>query len=155
MTEPLLHIALLNPEIPQNTGNIGRLSLGVGAALHLIEPLGFSLSEKAVRRAGLDYWKDVNLTVHKTVNDFLIWADKRPLLLMSTKAPKSLVQAQIKPHSILLFGPETKGLSLELRERFGCYKIPMSNDIRSYNLSNSVAIASYFVLQQLAPEWMT
>ena len=153
MNEPILHIALFNPEIPQNTGNIGRLSLGIGARLHIIKPIGFSLSEKAVRRAGLDYWKHVDLQVHNNWEEFVDWAEDRQMILMSTKASKHINELAAKPNCILLFGPETKGLTGTLREQYGCYKIPMKNQIRSYNLSNSVAIASYFVLQSLKVEW--
>lgn len=147
------HIALYNPEIPQNTGNIGRLSLGLGARLHLIKPLGFDISEKSVRRAGLDYWKNVNLKVHNSIEDFLEWADHSKIILMSTKSSSSIASARIKPGCILMFGPETRGLPVSLLKRFQCYKIPMRESIRSYNLSNSVAIASYFVLQHLDPDW--
>ena len=153
MSEPLLHIALYQPEIPQNTGNIGRLTLGLGARLHLIKPLGFSLSEKAVRRSGLDYWTSVDLQLHESFESFHQWVDNRRLILLSTKAQQSLNQASFVPGCVLLFGPETRGLPDDLREQYGCYKIPMRSAIRSYNLANSVAIASYFALQQLDPSW--
>jgi len=153
MNESIFHIALYNPEIPQNTGNIGRLSLGLGAKLHLIRPLGFDLSEKSVRRAGLDYWKNVNLEVHNSLEEFLEWADHTKILLMSTKAKQNISSAKIPKNSIIMFGPETRGLPDSLLNRFKCYKIPMNSEIRSYNLSNSVAIASYFVLQHLDPRW--
>ena len=151
-----IHIVLVEPEIPQNTGNIGRLSLGVGARLHLIKPLGFDISEKAVRRAGLDYWKHVDIQVHESTEDFVEWAEGKALFLMSTKAEVSLADATIPPNEdvVLVFGPETRGLSQDLRERYPCFKIPMRSNIRSYNLSNSVAIASYFVLQKISPEWL-
>ena len=153
MNEPLFHIALFNPEIPQNTGNIGRLSLGVGARLHIILPIGFSLSEKAVRRAGLDYWKHVDLQIHENWEKFLDWSKDRQLILMSTKAATNISKVPIKPNCIILFGPETKGLPTALLEQYGCCKIPMKKHIRSYNLSNSVAITSYFVLQNLEKDW--
>ena len=150
-----LHIALIEPEIPQNTGNIGRLSLGVGAKLHLVKPLGFDISEKAVRRAGLDYWKDVDLHTHENTKTFLQWANGKQLILMSTKAKNSLVDLPpIERDIVLVFGPETRGLSAELRAKHPCFRIPMKNSIRSYNLSNSVAIASYFVQQKIAVDWM-
>ena len=153
MSDPLLHIALYQPEIPQNTGNIGRLSLGLGLRLHLIEPLGFSLSEKAVRRAGLDYWSSVDLTVHRSFEQFLDWVGPRKLIPLSTKAQQSIANAAFDRDCVLLFGPETRGLPEDLRKQFGCYKIPMRSHIRSYNLSNSVAIASYFALNCLDPAW--
>ena len=151
-----IHIALVEPEIPQNTGNIGRLSLGIGARLHLVKPLGFDISEKAVRRAGLDYWKNVDIQVHESTKDFVQWAEGKSLFLMTTKAGVTLAEATIPSDKdvVLVFGPETRGLSQDLRERFPCFKIPMKSNIRSYNLSNSVAIASYFVLQQISPEWL-
>ena len=152
---PLFHIALIHPEIPQNTGNIGRLSLGVGARLHLVKPLGFDLSEKAVRRAGLDYWKDVDLQVHETIDDFLRWSEGRDCHLFSTKAVESFSTAKVEVGSVLIFGAETKGVSEEIHQIFPSVQIPMAKRIRSYNLSNSVAIASYFTASQLNPFWMT
>lgn len=154
-----LHIVLIEPEIPQNTGNIGRLSLGIGAKLHLVKPLGFDVSEKAVRRAGLDYWRDVDLQIHESTDDFLHWAKDKQLFLMSTKANTSLADAKVKfgdssSDVVLVFGPETRGLSEEIRSLYPCFRIPMKTQIRSYNLSNSVAIASYFMLQQISPDWM-
>ena len=117
MSDPLLHIALYQPEIPQNTGNIGRLSLGLGLRLHLIEPLGFSLSEKAVRRAGLDYWSSVDLTVHPCFEQFLDWAGPRKLIPLSTKAQQSIANAAFERDCVLLFGPETRGLPEDLRKQ--------------------------------------
>ena len=84
--EPFFHIALIHPEIPQNTGNIGRLSLGVGARLHLVKPLGFDISEKAVRRAGLDYWKSVDLQEHESVDSFFEWVKDAPVFLFSNQS---------------------------------------------------------------------
>ena len=150
-----LHIVLVEPEIPQNTGNIGRLSLGLGATLHLVKPLGFDISEKAVRRAGLDYWKQVDLQIHDSIDDFLQWSIGKQLFLMTTKAEKSLIDAKMQADEVVLvFGPETRGLSEEMRRAYPCFKIPMRTNIRSYNLSNSVAIASYFALQQISPDWI-
>jgi len=149
-----IHIALVCPEIPQNTGNIGRLTLGVGAQLHLVKPLGFDISEKAVRRAGLDYWQFVKPIIHESVDDFLTWLEGKNVLLLSTKANKTLNQAKIEKDSVLVFGSETKGLPQVFHDRFPGYTIPMAQHIRSYNLSNSVAIASYFAMSQLSPNWM-
>ena len=150
---PLFHIALVHPEIPQNTGNIGRLSLGVGARLHLVKPLGFDITQKAVRRAGLDYWKDVDLQVHETIDDFLSWTTGRDCHLFSTKAAQSFSEAKVERGSVLIFGSETKGVSPTIHKLFASVYIPMANRIRSYNLSNSVAIASYFAARQLNFEW--
>lgn len=153
--EPLFHIALIHPEIPQNTGNIGRLSLGVGARLHLVKPLGFDISEKAVRRAGLDYWKYVDLQIHETIDDFLLWSEGRDCHLFSTKGVQSFSTAKVAVGSVLIFGAETKGVSDDIHQIFPSVQIPMAQRIRSYNLSNSVAIASYFTASQLNPFWMT
>lgn len=149
MRNPLFHIALVEPEIPQNTGNIGRLSLGLHVRLHLVHPLGFSLSEKAVRRAGLDYWKHVDVQEHSSVEQFIDWACDKSLFLFSTKASASYRNASFSKDCVLVFGPESRGLSAELRERFPCVKIPMSGPIRSLNLSNAVAVASYEAYHQI------
>lgn len=153
MSEPMFHIALINPEIPQNTGNIGRLSLGVGARLHLVKPLSFDISEKAVRRAGLDYWKDVDLQVHESIEDFLIWVEGRPTVLLSTKSELPLSQMTMEQGVVLIFGAETKGVPQIIHDLGPRGYIPMKQIIRSYNLSNSVAIASYFAMAQLDPQW--
>ena len=152
-SEPLFHIALIHPEIPQNTGNIGRLSLGVGARLHLVKPLGFDISEKAVRRAGLDYWKDVDLQIHSTIDDFLHWTEGRDCHLFSTKVGCSFAETKLAQGSVLIFGSETKGVSSTIHQLFPSVYIPMAQRIRSYNLSNSVAIASYFAASQLNFQW--
>lgn len=152
--EPLFHIALVHPEIPQNTGNIGRLSLGVGARLHLVKPLGFDISEKAVRRAGLDYWKDVDLQIHDSIEAFLKWTEGRDCFLFSTKAKESFSTASVSMGAVIIFGSETKGVSETVHKTFPSFFIPMAQRIRSYNLSNSVAIASYFVASQLKPGWI-
>ena len=146
---PLFDIALIEPEIPQNTGNIGRLALGLGCTLHLVHPLGFSLSQKAVRRAGLDYWKHVNVVEHQSIETFLENTLSRPLYLFSTKATQSYKKANFVEGSILVFGPETRGLSEDLRSTHPCFKIPMIGDIRSLNLSNAVAVAAYEAFHQL------
>lgn len=149
-----MHIVLVHPDIPQNTGNIGRLTLGIGAKLHLVKPLGFDISEKAVRRAGLDYWKEVDLEIHESVDDFLRWSEGRQVSILSTKATQSLVQAKFQPDTVLVFGSETKGLPPIFHEKFVGYTIPMKNTIRSYNLANSVAITAYFALHQIHPDWL-
>ena len=151
--QPLIHIALIHPEIPQNTGNIGRLSLGVGARLHLVKPLGFDISEKAVRRAGLDYWKDVDLIVHDSLNQFLEWLEGRETLLLTTKASQPVSKIDVSPGVVLIFGAETKGVPDILQNTCRKAYLPMQKRIRSYNLSNSVAIASYFALHQINPLW--
>ena len=146
-----LHVALYHPEIPQNTGNIGRLCLGIGACLHLIHPLGFDISEKAVRRAGLDYWKFVDLMEHDSYPKFLEWVGHRRIVGLSTKAEHRIGTVTYQPEDVLLFGPETKGLPSEVRERILCVKIPMSGSIRSLNLSNAVAVSAYRAMADIDP----
>jgi len=149
MSTPFFHIALIQPEIPQNTGNIGRLALGLQCRLHLVHPLGFSLSEKAVRRAGLDYWKHVDVQEHHSTEEFFSWVKQRQVLLFSTKASQSYRTAKIAADSVLVFGPESKGLSAALRSQYPCFTIPMVGPIRSLNLSNAVAVAAYEALHQI------
>jgi tRNA (cytidine/uridine-2'-O-)-methyltransferase len=149
MSKPLFHIALIEPEIPQNTGNIGRLALGLNCRLHLVHPLGFSLSEKAVRRAGLDYWKHVDVQEHDDVAHFCEWLSDKPAYLFSTKAEKPYREASFLPGSVLVFGPESRGLSVGLRQKFPCFTIPMVGPIRSLNLSNAVVVAGYEAFFQI------
>ena len=149
MATPLFHVALVEPEIPQNTGNIGRLTLGLNIRLHLVHPLGFSLEQKAVRRAGLDYWKHVDVQEHSSIKDFLTWAKGKSLFLFSTKASDSYRNAQYAHNCVLVFGPESRGLTAELRSSFPCVTIPMTGPIRSLNLSNAVAVASYEAYHQI------
>ena len=152
MSKPLFHIALINPEIPQNTGNIGRLALGLQCRLHLVHPLGYSLSEKAVRRAGLDYWKNVDVQEHHSTQEFFAWVKERPIFLFSTKASQSYRKAKIGAESVLVFGPESKGLSASLRSQYPCLTIPMVGPIRSLNLANAVAVAAYEAFHQITGE---
>lgn len=149
MSEPLFHIALIEPEIPQNTGNIGRLALGLNCRLHLVHPLGFSLSEKAVRRAGLDYWKFVDVQEHDSTTDFFQWASGKEIHLFSTKCQRSYRTASFSPGCVLVFGSESKGLSERIREQYPGLTIPMIGPIRSLNISNAVAIASYEALHHI------
>ena len=151
-TTPSFHIALVEPEIPQNCGNIGRLALGLGARVHLVHPLGFRLDEKAVRRAGLDYWKHVDLQEHKDLSSFLRWSLDHSLFLFSTKATSSYKKASFSAGAVLVFGPESRGLPVELLHRHGAYRIPMTGNIRSLNLANAVAVASYEASAQICPE---
>ena len=147
--EPVLHIALMNPEIGPNAGNIGRLALGIGARLHLVHPLGFQTDDKAVRRAGLDYWKHVDVVEHETEDVFWRWADGRNIYPFTTKSTVSYAQISWSAGDVLLFGPESKGLDTRLLEERGGWTIPMTGPIRSLNLSNAVAVVAYAALQQL------
>ncbi|MEG0875402.1 MAG: tRNA (uridine(34)/cytosine(34)/5-carboxymethylaminomethyluridine(34)-2'-O)-methyltransferase TrmL [Clostridiales bacterium] len=146
-----MHIVLFEPEIPSNTGNISRTCAVTGASLHLIEPLGFSLSDRYLKRAGLDYWDKLDLHIYKNFTEFIEKNPKANLYLFSTKAEKNYAEISYKADDYLVFGPETRGLPQEIRH--GGYglqvRIPMGKDIRSLNLSNSVAIAVYEALRQL------
>ena len=146
-----LHIALYHPEIPQNTGNIGRLCLGIDATLHLVHPLSFDTSEKAVRRAGLDYWKHVRLVEHRDEASFWAWVGARRVHLYSSHGAAPYTRAAYAPDDVLLFGRETVGLPPELVAERGAWQIPMPGAIRSLNLSNAVAIVAYEALRQLRP----
>ncbi len=153
MDEPTLHIALMHPEIPGNTGNIGRLAAGVGARLHLIHPLGFDISEKAVRRAGLDYWRHVDLQEHADADAFWAWAEGRPVLAFSARATTIYTEPDYPPGVVLLFGRETTGLPDDALARVPGVRLPLPGPVRSLNLSNAVAVGVYHALRSLRPEW--
>ena len=146
----MLNIVLVEPEIPANTGNIARTCAATHSRLHLIRPLGFDISEKAVRRAGLDYWHMVDLHVYDNLDDFFSKNPQPDLWLATTKAPKNYTQATFSNDCFLFFGKETAGLPLDLRNTYKerCIRIPMREDARSLNLSNSVAILTYEALRQ-------
>ena len=146
----MIDIILHEPEIPSNTGNIARTCAATGARLHLIRPLGFDISDKAVKRAGLDYWHLVDLSVYDSIEEFFDKNGDDNLFLATTKAPRVYSECDFTGNVKLLFGKETKGLPLELRERYrsGCIRIPTIAEARSLNLSNSVAIIAYEALRQ-------
>lgn len=146
----MIDIILVEPEIPANTGNISRTCAVTGARLHLIEPLGFDISEKAVRRAGLDYWNLLDLFIYKNVDEFFEKNGDENLWLATTKAPMSYDKANFTGDVKLMFGKETAGLPQYLREQYRshCIRIPMRDETRSLNLSNSVAILCYEALRQ-------
>ena len=147
----MLNIVLVEPEIPQNCGNIARTCAATGCRLHLIRPLGFDISEKAVRRAGLDYWDKLEVRDYENLEDFFSKNDVREMWCLSTKAPQSYAEARYHDGCYLFFGKETKGLPEEFLEahRESCVRIPMGPNIRSLNLSNAVAITVYEALRQL------
>ena len=147
----MLNIVLVEPEIPQNCGNIARTCAAVGARLHLIRPLGFDISEKAVRRAGLDYWSQVEVRDYENLEDFFSKNQVDQMWCLSTKAPRSYCEAQYQDACYLFFGKETKGLPEDFLEahRESCVRIPMRENIRSLNLSNAVAITVLEALRQL------
>ncbi|MBQ8537577.1 MAG: tRNA (uridine(34)/cytosine(34)/5-carboxymethylaminomethyluridine(34)-2'-O)-methyltransferase TrmL [Clostridia bacterium] len=145
-----MNIVLVNPEIPQNTGNIARTCAATGATLHLIEPLGFKLEDKYLKRAGLDYW---NLMTYRTYPNFEAFLKENPGAVMhfaTTKAPRDYTQAAYGLNDFLVFGCETRGLPENLLERAydRCIRIPMRAEARSLNLSNSVAVVLYEALRQ-------
>ena len=142
---------LVEPEIPANTGNIARTCAVTGCTLHLIRPLGFDISDKAVRRAGLDYWSEVDVRVYDNLDDFFQKNPDPELWLLSTKAPRPYTQAQFRDGAYLFFGKETKGLPEDFLQQHAdrCLRIPMLPTLRSLNLSNSVAVTVYEALRQL------
>lgn len=144
-----MNIVLFEPEIPQNTGNIVRTCAATGAKLHLIEPLGFDISEKAVKRAGLDYWKDCEIFVYKNLEDFYA-KNKGNFYYASTKASKRYDEVDFNADDYIFFGPETRGLPEELlHDKYEfALRIPMKAGCRSLNLSNSVAIVLFEALRQ-------
>ena len=148
---PLLNVVLVEPEIPQNCGNIARTCAATGARLHLIRPLGFDISEKAVRRAGLDYWHMVEVFDYENLEDFFSKNEVRQMWCLSTKAPRCYTEARFEDGCYLFFGKETKGLPESFLEehRDCCVRLPMRGAARSLNLSNSVAVTVYEALRQL------
>ena len=146
----MVNIVLVEPEIPQNCGNIARTCAATCSRLHLVEPLGFDISEKAVRRAGLDYWPMVDLTVYHSLDDLFARNRIADLWLATTKAPRDYSQAAFQDGCWLFFGKETAGLpeSFRAAHRERCIRIPMRPDARSLNLANSVAVLTYEALRQ-------
>jgi len=144
-----LNVVLFEPEIPQNTGNIGRTCVATGSRLHLIEPLGFSISEKALKRAGMDYWKDLDVTTYTDYEDFLAKNPGAKIYMASTKAPNLYTEVDYEPDCYIMFGKESGGIPEEilLENQENAIRIPMLDNIRSLNLSNSVAIVVYEALR--------
>ena len=156
---PVLHVVLYQPQIPQNTGNIARTCAAVGAELHLIEPLGFAVTESAVRRAGLDYWSEVTVHTHTGLAPVLAAASAPggQLVLLTTHGRRPYTDLTFRRGAYLLFGNETAGLPPELRTRYApaTARIPMRRGLRSLNLGNAVAVVVYEALRQLAPPDLT
>ena len=146
----MLHVVLIEPEIPQNTGNIARTCAATGSELHLVKPLGFRLEDKYLKRAGLDYWPLVKVHVHEDFAQVLEEYPGAPFFYASTKAPRSYAQVSFPQDAFLVFGRESRGLPENLLERVydRCIRIPMVPGARSLNLSNSVAIVVYEALRQ-------
>jgi tRNA (cytidine/uridine-2'-O-)-methyltransferase len=152
LSERSFHVALYHPEIPQNTGNIGRLCLAVDATLHLVHPLSFDTDEKAVRRAGLDYWKYVRLVEHEDEAAFWAWVGARQVWPFSSHGDAPYTRIRFAPGDVLLFGRETVGLPADVIEARGAHTIPMVGATRSLNLANAASIVAYEALRQLRPE---
>ena len=152
MSEPSLHIALVNPEIGPNTGNIGRLCLGIGARLHLVHPLGFQINEKQVRRAGLDYWKHVDLCEHGDLGSFSSWLEGRRFHLFSTRGAAPYTRISFAVGDVLVFGCESRGLPAGFVAAHGSYRVPMPGPTRRLNLSNCVSVVAMQALQGVRPE---
>lgn len=148
----MLHIVLYQPEIPPNTGNIMRLCANTGCTLHLIEPLGFTLDDKRLRRAGLDYREFAAVQTHGDLEGFYDSASPGRLFALTTRGHRRYSDVRYEPQDALLFGPETRGLPDALLKQLGekhCLRIPMQTDSRSLNLSNAVALVAYEALRQL------
>ncbi|MCW5588546.1 MAG: tRNA (uridine(34)/cytosine(34)/5-carboxymethylaminomethyluridine(34)-2'-O)-methyltransferase TrmL [Legionellales bacterium] len=149
----MVHVALLEPEIPPNTGNIIRLCANCGAHLHLIKPLGFALEDKQLRRAGLDYHDLANVKIHETIDEFFLQTSSQRIFACSTKGKKMYTEVNYQDNDILLFGAETRGLPNNIIEQFNqqntCIRIPMKPNNRSLNLSNACAIILFEAWRQL------
>lgn len=145
-----LNIVMVEPEIPQNTGNVARTCAATGASLHLVRPMGFEVDDKKLKRAGLDYWHLLDITYYDSLDGFLKQRQNDQLFYYTTKAPRNHTEVDYPDEVYLLFGKETKGLpEWLLKERYDrCVRIPMVPGARSLNLSNSVAIAAYEYMRQ-------
>lgn len=145
-----MNIVLLEPEIPQNTGNIGRTCCATGTKLHLIEPMGFRINEKNLRRAGMDYWENLDVTIYDSFNDFLERNPDAKIWMATTKAPKRYTDVSFGTNDYIMFGKESAGIPEEIlvENKDNCIRIPMNPEIRSLNLANSVAIVLYEALRQ-------
>ena len=146
----MFNIVLFNPQIPPNTGNIGRLCVNAGAKLHIVKPIGFDISEKAVKRAGLDYWDKLDLTVWENTDKFLKSVDTSRCFFATTKTNTPYFDVSYKPGDYIIFGSETKGIDEKILQRFdtNCITIPMTDEGRSLNLAVSCGIILYEAIRQ-------
>lgn len=153
----MLNIVLYEPEIPANTGNIGRTCVATNTRLHLIEPLGFRLDEKSLKRAGMDYWKDLDVTTYIDFQDFMERNPGAKIYMATTKAPNVYSEVEYESDCYIMFGKESAGIPEELlvHHKENSIRIPMCGEIRSLNLSNSVAIVLYEALRQNEFKGMT
>jgi len=147
---------LFNPQIPPNTGNIGRLCVNAGATLHIVKPIGFDISEKAVKRAGLDYWDKLDLKIWENAEEFLNSVDTKRCFFATTKTDTPYFQKEFKPGDFLIFGSETKGIDEEIlnAHKENCITIPMTKEGRSINLAVSVGIILYDAIRQNFQEFI-
>ncbi len=145
-----INIALIEPEIPQNTGNIARTCAATGTSLHLVKPMGFTVDDRKLKRAGLDYWHELDITYYENIDEFLRINKDERMYFFSTKAPRAYTEIEYPQRVFLVFGKETKGLPEKLLadNPSTCVRIPIRDKLRSLNLSNSAAIAVYEVLRQ-------
>ncbi|MGE5842089.1 MAG: tRNA (cytidine(34)-2'-O)-methyltransferase [Deltaproteobacteria bacterium] len=147
-TRPYLHVVLHEPEIPANAGNIARLCGAAELRLHLIHPLGFKVDDKHLKRAGLDYWSEIDLCHHESFDAFLETKGQGRLIAFSRHAPQEYPKAEVRQGDYLLFGKETVGLPLYIRKVYPCYRIPIWGKVRSLNLSTAVGIVVYHYLHE-------
>ena len=145
-----MNIVLLEPEIPQNTGNIGRTCFATGTRLHLIEPMKFVINDKNLKRAGMDYWKDLDVTIYDSYKDFCEKNPDAKIWYATTKAPKKYTDVEYGPNDYIMFGKESAGIPEEIlvEHKANCVRIPMNEGIRSLNIANSVAIMLFESLRQ-------
>ena len=146
-----LNIVMVEPEIPQNTGNVARTCAATGARLHLVKPMGFEIDDKKLKRAGLDYWHLLDITYYESLDEFMEIHKNDTMFYFTTKAPRAYTEVDFPDEVYLLFGKETKGLPESLlAEHYDdrCVRIPMIDEARSLNLSNAIAIATYEFLRQ-------
>lgn len=147
----MLNIVLVEPEIPQNTGNISRTCAATGSRLHLIKPLGFEISDRQLKRAGLDYWKLLDIRIYENLEDFFSRNRVRQMRLFTTKAPRTYTEVDYADECFLFFGKETRGLPEDFLYAHpeDCVKLPMIEEARSLNLSNAVAVGVFEALRQM------
>lgn len=145
-----MNIVLLEPEIPMNTGNIGRTCVATGTRLHIIKPLGFDISDKALKRSGLDYWKDIDVTYYENFEHFLEINKNAKIFMATTKAKKTYADVTYSEDDFIMFGKESAGIPEEILLKFKetCIRIPMLSEYRSLNLSNAAAIILFEALRQ-------
>jgi tRNA (cytidine/uridine-2'-O-)-methyltransferase len=148
-TRPYLHVVLHQPEIPANAGNIARLCGAAELRLHLIHPLGFKVDDKHLKRAGLDYWSEIDLCYHASFEAFLASKEEGQLIAFSSHASQEYPKAKVRQGDYLLFGRETVGLPQSIREAYPCYRIPIWGKVRSLNLSTAVGIVVYHYLHKM------